>query len=212
MKKIILSISVLLLLYPATAQKIMQKAIHHYYRYYPFERSFSSFITNLLNDPALENKTVVKRTDSTLFFVKGEYSGHHPFGFKALRTEMRLAELILENNDSIPKKDTIMAYQILGYCARTENGMQSVKSEYARFDRKYGEEFPDKKPKDLMEGGKVSGATCNYFLENSSISPLTVLWGNISDTECIFAITLRFIKIGNEAFLPMVYDAAHEPL
>ena len=206
MKKIILPILALVLLYPAYAQKKLQKAIQHYYRYYPFERSFSSFINNLINDPALENKTIVKRTDSTLFFLKGDYRGHNPFGFKAIRTEMRLAEMVIEHSDSISKNDTIMAYQILGYSARTENGMQAVKAEYARFDRKYGEDFSNKIPKDLMEGGKVTGATSNYFLENSAISPLTVLWGNISDTECIFAITLRFIKIENEALLPLVYN------
>jgi len=188
------------------SQRNLQKAIHNYYRYDPFERSFSNFITSLLNDPVLSNKTIAKRTDSTLFFFKGEYKDHNPFAFKAIRTEVRLAEMEVESADSIPKIDTIMAYQIIGYTYKTGNGIQSVKSEFARFDRKYGDEFPSKTTKDLVDGGHVEGMTCNYFLSNSAISPLTVSWGNVSNGESIFVITLRLIKIENQAMLPVLFD------
>jgi hypothetical protein len=210
MKKIIFIISTFCLAHTCYSQQELQKAIHKYYRYDPFDRSFSSFIFNLINDAALINKTVVKRTDSTLFFFRGEYKGHNPFGFKADRTEIRLAEMEIESSDSIPKKDTIMAYQVLGYLSKAKNGMQSVKAEFEKFDRKYGEEFSNKTAKDLMEGNNIAGVTCNYFLNNSNISPLTTLWGNINANESIFAITIRLIKIENQAMLPMLYDRDNE--
>ena len=190
----------------AYSQRKLQKAIHSYYRYDPFERSFSNFISSLLNDTTLTNKTVVKRTDSTLFFFKGEYKEHNPFAFKAIRTEVRLAEMEVESSDSIPIIDTIMAYQIIGYTYKTGNGIQSVKSEFTRFDRKYGDEFSNKTTKDLIDGGHVEGMTCNYFLNNSAISPLSVTWGNVNNGESIFVITVRLIKIENQAMLPVLYD------
>lgn len=212
MKKTVLLIFSVWLVHTGFSQKELQKAIHHYYRYDPFDRSFSSFISNLLSDAALTHKTVAKRTDSTLFFFKGEYKGHNPFGFKATRTEVRLAEVEIESSDSIPQTDTIMAYQLLGYISRGDNGMQAVKAEFSKFDRKYGEEFVNKITKDLREGTKVEGLTCNYFVGNSNLSPLTVVWGNVSDEECIFAITIRLVKIENQAMIPLVYDGfSQEP-
>ena len=205
MKKI-LAIVACCLTISAYSQRKLQKAIHNYYRYDPFERSFSNFISNLINDPALTNKTIVKRTDSTFFFFKGEYKDHNPFGFKAIRTEVRLAEMEVQRTDSIPKNDTIMAYQIIGYTYKTGNGIQSVKSEFARFDRKYGDDFADKATSDLLEGGHVEGMTCNYFLNNSNISPLTITWGNVSNGESVFVVTIRLIKIENQAMLPVVYN------
>ena len=206
MKKLCLIILASCLAQSVFSQKEMQKAIHKYYRYDPFDRSFSSFINNLLSDPALSNKTVSKRTDSALFFFRGDYKGHNPFGFKATRTEVRLAEMEIESSDTPPQKDTIMAYQLLGYASRTSKGMEAVRAEFERFDRKFGGEFSNKTTKDLVEGNHVEGLTCNYFLDNSNISPLTVIWGNISAEESIFAITIRLIKIENQAMLPMLYN------
>ena len=206
MRKTIVIIVCYCLTVTAYSQRKLQKAIHNYYRYDPFERSFSNFISSLINDPILTNKSVVKRTDSTLFFFKGEYKDYNPFAFKAIRTEVRLAEMEVESADSIPKIDTIMAYQIIGYTFKTGNGIQSVKSEFARFDRKYGDEFANKTTKDLLAGGHVEGMTCNYFLGNSAISPLTVTWGNVSNNESIFVITIRLIKIQNQAMFPVLYD------
>ncbi|MES1217454.1 MAG: hypothetical protein ABUT20_18240 [Bacteroidota bacterium] len=211
MKKIIFLIAACCFFGTCFSQAELQKAIHKYYRYDPFDRSFSSFITNLLSDGALINKTVVKRTDSTLFFFKGEYKGHNPFGFKATRTEVRLAEMEIESSDSIPQKDTIMAYQILGYIDKTGSGTQAVKSELTKFDNKYGDGFSNKICKDLMEGNDIVGVTCNYFVSNSSISPLTIIWGNINASECIFAVTVRLVKIENQAMLPLVYDRNNMP-
>ncbi|MCW3119968.1 MAG: hypothetical protein JWM28_4050 [Chitinophagaceae bacterium] len=159
MKNVLLIIFAGCFINPVFSQNRLEKAIHNYYRYDPFERSFSSFINNLLNDGALINKTVVKRTDSTLFFFKGEYKGHNPFGFKAIRTEVRLAEMEIESSDSIRQKDTIMAYQLLGYTGKAGQGEPSVKAEFAKFDRKYGGDFSNKTTKDLMEGNQLAGVT-----------------------------------------------------
>ena len=99
-----------------------------------------------------------------------------------------------------------MVYQIIGYTYKTGNGIQSVKSEFAKFDRKYGDEFANKTTDDLLTGGHAEGMTCNYFLTNSSISPLTITWGNATNGESAFVITIRLIKIENQAMLPVVYD------
>src|SRR6266404_4803476 len=62
-----------------------------YFRSNPYNTYFSSFLNHLMNDPTLSDKTITKRTDSSFFFFMGNYNNHNPFGFKADRTEIRLA-------------------------------------------------------------------------------------------------------------------------
>src|SRR4026207_2119633 len=72
-----------------------------YYRSTPFDKEFSKFLSHLLNDPTLSNRTLQKRTDTSFFYFKGEYAQHNPFSFKAIRTEVILAETELQLADSI---------------------------------------------------------------------------------------------------------------
>src|SRR5829696_8649808 len=68
------------------------KISQSYFRSEPYRKDFSKFLQHLLNDPTIINKTIRKKTDSTLFLFKGEYKGHSPYGFVPDRTEIRLTE------------------------------------------------------------------------------------------------------------------------
>src|SRR5437762_6030635 len=75
----------------SSAQQIVYDIAKSYYRSNPFENEFSKFLNHLMNDPTLADKIIHKKTDSTLFFLKGVYSSHNPFFFKANKTEVILA-------------------------------------------------------------------------------------------------------------------------
>lgn len=174
-----------------------------YFRSNPFDKEFSKFLTHLLNDPTLSNITLQKRSDSSLFYFKGEYSQHNPFTFKALRTEVILAETELQLADSIFQIDTILLYQLLGYTKGGKTGVDEVKKEYNRFNRKFGHSFTNTESRDLIKANHVSGAISNYFVLFKLLSPITIAWAELSETdENVFAITLRIKVQENIATLP----------
>ena len=174
-----------------------------YYRSTPFDKEFSKFLSHLLNDPTLSNKTLQKRTDTSLFYFKGEYAQHNPFSFKAIRTEVILAETELQLADSIFQIDTILLYQLLGYTKGGKDGIDEVKKEYNKFNRKFGHIFSGVESKDLNKNNKLSGTISNYFVFNKLLSPLTIAWAELSESdENVFAITIRIKVRENISMLP----------
>ena len=88
MKKIVFVLYFPLLFVGAGAQQSLKKVSENYFRSPPFEREFNLVLKHLMNDPTLSNKNILKKTDSTLFFLEGDYSNHNPFFFKATRTRI----------------------------------------------------------------------------------------------------------------------------
>lgn len=203
MKKIYL----LLLLMAALSghsQSTYIKISENYYRSVPFNREFSKFLNHLLNDPTIVNKKILKRTDSTLFFLKGSYTTHNPFFFKPIRTEVILAEReeIVEQ-DSIKFLHTIYAYQLIGYAPPGEEGMKEVKDEFDKFCRHNKKGFFDSRYQELNKTNKEAGEIRDYSFKYLSFFPLTVAWATSSDyNNNLFAITIRFKVINNTAYLP----------
>src|SRR5258708_4213214 len=115
--------------------------VKDYFRSDPYKKEFSWFLDHLVNDPTLTNKTITKRTDSGFFFFKGDFKNHSPYSFKADRTEIRLTETDFYPDDSSTVKDTILVYQLLGYSYDGTTGMEAVKKEFSKFNRRYGKHF-----------------------------------------------------------------------
>ena len=180
----------------------------NYFRSSPFEHEFSQFLNHLMKDPTLINSTVNKRTDSNLFYLKGDYKTHNPFFFKAKLTHVVLAEQELLINDSLQLVDTIIIYQLAGYSEAGKEGEDDVKKEFERFDNKYIKKFGSNDYKELKNGNEIVGAIRNYFTKFSFLSPLSVAWQKIIATnENVFVITLRFKVSGNIAILPISADS-----
>ena len=174
-----------------------------YFRVNPYDREFSQFLNQLINDPAISTKTFNKRTDSTFFYFKGEYKNFSPFFFKAIRTEIILAETEIVLDDSTGKTDTIMAYQLLGYTDGSNQGKEDVKQEFIKFKKRIKKKFWSIDPTEFKNGTETTGQIQNFFLPPYSVSPLTAAWGKLTTSnECIFVITLRMKVKQNIAILP----------
>lgn len=187
----------------APAQQTIADISKAYYRSNPFDKEFSAFLNHLLNDPTLTNKIVMKRTDTSLFYFRGEYTQHNPFSFKAIRTEVILSETELQLADSNYQTDTILLYQILGYTKEGKQGLDEVKKDYNRFNRKFGQIFFDMETRNLTKNNHVSGAISNYFVWHNLLSPLTIAWAELSEKdENVFALTIRIKVRENIAMLP----------
>jgi len=156
-----------------------------------------------MNDPALLNKTEFKRTDTSLFYVSGEYKHHRPFFFISNRTKVVLAESEMMINDSLQLTDTLFTYQLAGYIKTSENGEKDVLKEFEKFHRRYGSRFKNNNYTELKKREQVYGAVREYYDQLHALSPLSIAWQRIDDPdECVFVITVRFKIIGNMAYIP----------
>ncbi|HEX7902501.1 MAG TPA: hypothetical protein VF487_01385 [Chitinophagaceae bacterium] len=203
MKKVYLLLLLLAAL-SGYSQSNYKKISENYYRSVPFDREFSKFLNHLMNDPTIINKKVLKRTDSTLFYLKGSYTTHNPFFFKSIRTDVILAEReeIVEQ-DSIKFLHTVYAYQLIGYAPPGEEGMKEVKNEFEKFCRHYKKGYFDSKYHELNKDEKETGEVRDYSFKYLNFFPLTVAWATYSNhNNNLFTITIRFKVINNIAYLP----------
>jgi hypothetical protein len=208
MRTFLLLLSLVLFSFCCSAQEVLLQVAKNYFRSNPFDREFSRFLHHLMNDPALQISTVSKRTDSSFFYLRGSYTRHNPFFFKAKRTEIVIAEQEVILNDSLPLTDTLILYQLAGYSEEGSEGVKDVKEEFDRFDRKYLKKFYRSDLNQLKKGNEITGVIRNYFLRFSYIAPLSAAWQEIPNKkENVFVITLRFKVSGNGAVLPVSPDS-----
>ncbi|MEO7982735.1 MAG: hypothetical protein ABI688_01510 [Bacteroidota bacterium] len=182
----------------------LYKATQDYFRQNPFKTEFHQFINNLISDPALSEKEIKKKTDTTLFFLQGIYKSHSPFFFPVSRCKVVLAER-QEFIDTVTNHVyTYFVYQMIGYAPPGKEGLKDVKEEFERLNRrlKKGLEIID--PKELKRGDAPSGAINNYTYRNLLFYPLTIAWATTAEnTENIIALTIRFFMAKNTAYLPI---------
>lgn len=189
-------------------QESLVQVAKNYFRSDPFIGEFSKFLDHLINDPTLVSKTINKRTDTTYFYLSGDYTTHNPFFFKARRTQVILAESEITINDTVRRSATMMIYQLVGYTEAGKEGAADVKNEFEKFDRKYLKRTRSNNYSEIKNGNEVNGATRNYFILPGGFIPLSAAWQKIGpDKGNVFVITLRFMVSDNEAALPASEDS-----
>ena len=166
------------------------KIVKNYFRSDPYQNGFGFFLKHLMNDPILVDKTTHLKTDTSFFYFQGVYKGYSPFGFLADRTEIRLAEQAYIVNDSTGSKDTLIVYQLLGYSYNGKTGLEAVKNEFSKFNRRYGKHFITE-PDEITQGSETVGRKEDYFIYGLADSPLTVAYAKLDEVQNVFTITLR---------------------
>src|SRR5882724_423741 len=113
--------------------------LNTYYRFNPFDYDFSFFFNKLRSDPGIINKSLQKRTDSSLFSFKGDYTDFMQGDMKFTTAEVRLEEIEIDISDSLlgkdflHKKDTLIQYQITCYCFGGKTGLDVAKKAFSNF-------------------------------------------------------------------------------
>jgi hypothetical protein len=169
-----------------------------YFRSNPFTGNFSSFLHHLLNDPALMEKEIQKRTDTSFFYYSGIYKNYNPFFFKPGKVQVLLQEASVNYGDSLVN-DTIFIYQLVAYADGTEKGEQEVKREFEKIHRVFNKKFYNSNYQDLTNG-ETQGGVHNYFVAYSTLAPATTIWTKLND-DYVLNITLRFKASENRAVL-----------
>jgi hypothetical protein len=205
MRKYCLSILFILFFYNVSfSQEGLYQFSKSYFRSDPLVGSFSGFLKHLMNDPAMKNKQIQQRTDSTLFYFFGVYTNYNPFFFKPKRVEILLEETSIKYVDSLPA-DTILVYQLLAYTDGSR-GQQEVKKEFEKIHRQYNKRFDNSNYRTLETGEKITGGLHNYFVSFAGLAPVSTIWGVLKETnEYVLNITLRIKSKGNRAVLPVMF-------
>ena len=190
----------------APGQEVLTKIADNYFRANPFTQKFSHFLDQLMNDPAIGNKTVKKRTDTTFFSFMAEYKTFSPYTFLANRTEVKLLERQVDIGDSTKLLDTMLVYQLLGYSYGKE-GIESVKKEFNKFHKRFQKQFADSEASDLKKNDEIIGGVINYFVKGITISPLSISWAKLDEYQNAFSIAFRFKIEENLPVLPVSADA-----
>lgn len=176
-----------------------------YFRSDPLASEFNIFLNHLMNDPTLYDKEIQKRTDTSLFYFLGTYSKYDRFFFKPKKVEILLQEQSLKYVDSLPS-DTLFVYQLTAYAESNSSGQQDVKREFERIHRIFNKKFYESNYRNLETEGFGTGGLHNYFVNFSTLAPVTTAWGKIKD-QFVLQITLRIKTNANRAILAAsLYD------
>ncbi len=203
-KSCLLLFPVLLFGSGAHSQEAVFKITRNYFRSDPFRTEFSSFLRQLTTDPSLTNKTIEKRTDSTLFFFQGTYStSFNPFFFKPKRIEVVLMEMEV-NLDSV-SKDTIFTYELFAFADGTKDGSGEITKEFDKMFKRYKGNFYRNEYKENPPE-KVKSMTYNFFDRLHGLSPLSLtLYGPDEKKEMCLIVSVRLDTYNNLAMLPFPY-------
>jgi hypothetical protein len=203
--KIIRSLVVICLFYPCfcTGQErdYIFGVFENYFPFNPFETTFSDFFKKLNSDPFLLNKSLHKRTDTSLFSFSGTYYNYDRGITDKANVEIKLNEISLQLGDTLAKKDTFFLYQVIYNYDLSSTSPGYVKKLFTRFGEQYHGVISDIADYDVKENNKVIGLTRNYFYNFSPVSQMTAAWANLNDHESIFTILVRFKLIQNELVL-----------
>ena len=183
-----------------SSQDAIQAISKNYFRAHPFDSKFSTFILNLQRDPWFAIKELNRRTDSTFFYLTGDYKNFNPFRFTPKELKLIVAEEEITYSDSLKTIDTVVNLQLIAIVDTNTASSKLVEKEFKRFHQSQSKRFDDFTHKTLGGTEAISGEMNNYFISPYSIAPVTVAWGLMPVTkEFSFVITVRFKVAQNQA-------------
>lgn len=185
---------------PVSAQDNLLKMAKAMYRVDPFAGTFSAFVETLISDTALHKKQILKQTDSTGYYVRGEYNIFNPFRINADRVDMIFYENTIETAGRIPLN--YYTYQITAYFPDTDLTRREIKKDFSKLVRNFRRDLYYTNDFDLkghkgIEDGKIVSLTDNRFY----IEPAVISWQTLSKTKQLgLTILLRVKHVKNKVY------------
>lgn len=204
---LLLTIPILVLSNHLSAQDYnINKVFKTYFPVNPYKYRFTTFYEKLNADPAVVNKSIQKRTDSTLFSFKGAMNSFKFGDFVFTDAEIRLEEIPLK----IPGYniiDTVLQYQLICFCTGGKTGIEIAKSAFKYFDENLL--MPSSKVKTKVEEGRLTGLMRDYSYPGLPLSPVSAGWTELYDDKSCFKIIAR-MKL-HQNFLDVYQDSDIKP-
>lgn len=178
---------ILLFFNQGVAQNQFEKVIKKNFRVNPIAGSFSSFLKAFTTDPDLLNKVTIKKTDTSLFFVRGDYKVFNPFDFKVKNVVVLFAETPekpMEDNRKMDSVKSYFSYQILAYTDDNEAFRKLIPKNYKKLAKKLKANLPKTEVTSLKGVMNVEdGEITNFYNGLSAISPATVSWQTLGQSK-----------------------------
>lgn len=201
--RLFVTIVALLLLSPATfAQENFTRTVKEYYRVDPFHGNFSAFVKALTTDSALLKKEIHKQTDTTGYFVRGEYEIFNPFSLDANKVEMFFYENAYNAQDRF--RFTFYTYQLTAYFPDTELTRKKVKKEYIKLSKKLRRDLYDAKTNSLKGYQNIEEGEITTFTENNfPLAPAILSWQTLSKSRQLGLTLIIRIRQQNNFVYPV---------
>lgn len=201
MPKYIFTIAFFLIIpFITCAQQPFKEAVKQYYRVNPFAGSFSSFVEALTQDPDLINSQILKKNDSTGFYVKGEYKVFNPFGMNADKVDLLFYETAYYGKNTFVFD--YYAYQLTAYFPDTKVDRAMILKDYDAMQKKFSRFFKFTKQQDLKDLNQVNeGAIATFDDRNDfKVPPFVVSWQTLKRTnQLVLTIELKLVNVNNLA-------------
>ena len=202
MKRIIILIAATLFFATQIFSQVqLGKVVEKYYRVNPFEGSFPAFVKALSSDPELQDKVLIPKSDTSTYFLKGNYKVFNPFNMNAQKVEMVFSEQDLElGSKNILTSHTVYTYQILAYFNDTKQNREQIVKEYNKIRKQLRKDMAidisTLKGFQNIEDGEIA----NFYYSNSPIYPITLSWQTLTKSKHIaITIVCKLLVYNNRA-------------
>ena len=193
-------VMILLLAAQSIEAQVQLGKIRSYFRSDPFRTSFGTFVSHLVNDPDLSEKTMKRKSDTSLFYFSGTYSKFNPFFLTPKKLDVILEEIPVSLSDTLAS-DTIYAYELAAIVDDSDAGRKQIKKEFERVHKLAKSQFPSFKHSELEN--LENGEAYNYFSPHHELAPFTILKYEMPAEKAICLVLIMRLKpINNESRLP----------
>lgn len=212
MKTFLFSCILLLGVTTVSGQPTLDKVVGKYFRVNPLDRPFNIFMDQVIKDTAFSIITLQKRTDSSLFYLRGIYKNFSPFTFKTQLVQFIITDYLLVDDSTNKPIDTLISFRLtattLPVYGKEQHGQ--VLNEYKAFNKKYRRAFllNDEK-KILAQDNSTLGQVNDFYAHTPFYIPyFTVSWGNVLGKEnYAFSLEMNCNINNGELMLPIPPDS-----
>lgn len=188
----------------AYGQDDLSRVVKEYYRVDPLAGTFSGFIDALSSDTALHNKQVLKQTDTTGYYLRGNYKVFNPFSINAAKVDVIFYEKAVRSTEQ-RFLFSYYNYQIVAFFPDTERNRKVVKRDYKKLVRKlrrslFYTNVVDLKGYNNLEDGEITTLNDWATLE---LAPITVSWQTLGESRHLAITLLLRIKQDNNYAVPL---------
>ena len=202
----------MLSLFTVSGQPTLEKVVGKYFRVNPLDRPFNVFMNQVIKDTAFSIITLQKRSDTSLFYLRGVYKNFSPFTFKTQLVQFILSDYLVINDSSKQPIDTLISFQLTATTVPTAGKAQyvQVQNEYKVFNRKYRKAFllNEEKTQFATNNTTILGQVNDFFVYAPYYIPyFSVSWGNVLGKEnYAFLLEMNLTIEDGELMLPVPPD------
>ena len=173
-------------------QKIKLRAItEQYFKTNTEEKYISQIIENLKNNIGFVSDTLISKTDTSLFYIRGYSTSFNPFSISVNKIEIQFRENKVQIKGEEKPKDTVLILQIIGITDSTDENKSRVSEELKRISKEFISVFPYFYHEKSTKKAKVPYEFFSFKIFSTPYPSMTIGYGNYYKNQKIHCISLQ---------------------